>query len=112
MSSPKVYTWVRKGLDVARLPRVKLNNIQDLPGAKKKVETLSYIIYCLNTFVYTFRLLGLAGDLGQAEARHVDEVIKAKDREIKMLSELGSKEGKHLFTFEYQNTASKTSMIK
>lgn len=35
-SSP--YTWVRKGLDITRLPRVKLNNIQDLPGAKKKVD--------------------------------------------------------------------------
>ena len=32
-------TWIRKGLDVARLPRVKLNNIQDLPGANKKVKT-------------------------------------------------------------------------
>ena len=34
------YTWVRKALDVARLPRVRLNNIQDLPGAKKKVTVL------------------------------------------------------------------------
>ena len=39
-------TWVRKGLDIARLPRVKLNNIQDLPGAKKKVCT-----YCRCTRV-------------------------------------------------------------
>ena len=31
-------TWIRKGLDIARLPRVRLNNIQDLPGAKKKVN--------------------------------------------------------------------------
>jgi large subunit ribosomal protein L15 len=30
------YTWVRKALDVSQLPRVKLNNIQDLPGAKRK----------------------------------------------------------------------------
>lgn len=30
-------TWIRRGLDVSKLPRVKLNNIQDLPGAKKKV---------------------------------------------------------------------------
>lgn len=30
--------WVRKGPAISRLPRVKLNNIQDLPGAKKKVE--------------------------------------------------------------------------
>lgn len=29
-------TWIRKGLDIAKLPRVRLNNIQDLPGAKKK----------------------------------------------------------------------------
>lgn len=29
-------TWVRRSLDIAKLPRVKLNNIQDLPGAKKK----------------------------------------------------------------------------
>lgn len=29
--------WIRNGLDIANLPRVKLNNIQDLPGAKKKV---------------------------------------------------------------------------
>ena len=35
------YTWVRKALDVARLPRVRLNNIQDLPGAKKKVSELT-----------------------------------------------------------------------
>ena len=31
------YTWVRRALDVSQLPRVKLNNIQDLPGAKRKV---------------------------------------------------------------------------
>lgn len=31
-------TWIRKGLDIAKLPRVRLNNIQDLPGAKKKVN--------------------------------------------------------------------------
>ena len=31
-------TWIRKGLEIARLPRVRLNNIQDLPGAKKKVN--------------------------------------------------------------------------
>ena len=34
------YTWVRKALDVSQLPRVKLNNIQDLPGAKRKVRAL------------------------------------------------------------------------
>lgn len=32
-------TWIRRGLDIAKLPRVKLNNIQDLPGAKKKVKS-------------------------------------------------------------------------
>jgi hypothetical protein len=30
-------TWIRRGLDLSKLPKVKLNNIQDLPGAKKKV---------------------------------------------------------------------------
>ena len=32
-------TWIRRALDIAKLPRVKLDNIQDLPGAKKKVST-------------------------------------------------------------------------
>ena len=40
VAAMSAYTWVRKALDVARLPRVKLNNIQDLPGAKKKVTAL------------------------------------------------------------------------
>ena len=30
-------TVIRRGLDIGKLPRVMLNNIQDLPGAKKKV---------------------------------------------------------------------------
>ena len=30
-------TWVRKVLDISKHPRIKLNNIKDLPGAKKKV---------------------------------------------------------------------------
>lgn len=37
-------TWVRKALDVSQLPRVRLNNIQDLPGAKRKV--------CVDTNLY------------------------------------------------------------
>ena len=54
------YTWVRKGLDIARLPRVKLNNIQDLPGAKKKVvfvHILSSVQYSLATYTNTRTLL-------------------------------------------------------
>ncbi len=39
MSSPTL-TWIRKGLDIAKMPRVKMNNIQDLPGAKKRVSML------------------------------------------------------------------------
>ena len=35
-------TWIRRALDIAKLPRVKLNNIQDLPGAKKKVNTTPF----------------------------------------------------------------------
>ena len=30
-------TWVRKKIDVSELPRIKLNNLKDLPGAKKEV---------------------------------------------------------------------------
>ena len=37
MASSKANTWLRKMVDVATLPRIKLNNLQDLPGAKKKV---------------------------------------------------------------------------
>ena len=36
-------TWVRKALDVSQLPRVRLNNIQDLPGAKRKVCVYAYL---------------------------------------------------------------------
>lgn len=44
-------TWIRKGLELARLPRVKLNNIQDLPGAKKKVGVHSMELnWSLKTF--------------------------------------------------------------
>lgn len=37
MASSNANTWVRRMIDVASLPRIKLNNLQDLPGAKKKV---------------------------------------------------------------------------
>ena len=30
--------WIRKTVDLSNLPRIKLNNLQDLPGAKKKVS--------------------------------------------------------------------------
>jgi large subunit ribosomal protein L15 len=32
------FTWIRKAIDLAKQPRVKLNSIQDLPGAKKNVQ--------------------------------------------------------------------------
>ena len=32
------YTWLRQALNVSQLPRIKLNNLQDLPGAKTKVS--------------------------------------------------------------------------
>ena len=41
-------TWIRKGLDLAKLPRVKLNNIQDLPGAKKKVIEYDVLYIIVN----------------------------------------------------------------
>lgn len=40
-------TWVRRALDIAKLPRVQLNNIQDLPGAKKKVNWIKVISPCV-----------------------------------------------------------------
>ena len=39
-------TWVRKALNVAKLPRIQLNNIQDLPGAKKKVSSRIHFVSC------------------------------------------------------------------
>ena len=38
MASSKSNTWLRKMIDVGSLPRIRLNNLQDLPGAKKKVR--------------------------------------------------------------------------
>lgn len=36
------FTWVRKAIEIAQLPRIKLNNIQDLPGAKQKVTSFTF----------------------------------------------------------------------
>lgn len=49
-------TWIRRGLDIAKLPRVKLNNIQDLPGAKKKVLKIvhgEHLIECVSVLRIT-----------------------------------------------------------
>ncbi len=57
------------------------------------------------------RLFVLVEVPGLVEARHVDGVIKVRDRGTKTLSELDSREDKHLFIFEFQNTDLKTSTV-
>lgn len=71
-------TWVRKALDVSKLPRIKLNCLRDLPGAKSTVSNTihkSYLFIFLN-FRYSFK--ELVEDQDQAVVKHVVEVIKAK----------------------------------
>ena len=126
-------TWIRKGLDVSRLPRVKLNNIQDLPGAKKKVKVfLSHLhlhlkqlqwslvglhleFSCsyqklMNLDMLCFRRSGWVEDPGPGGAKPVDVGTKGKGSETREPSELDSRADKHLSTSEYQNMATKTSM--